>query len=305
MNMKKVLLIARAKTSRTVELADSFAGKIRHLVGDDATVANCEISELFFEVDAESIAIYHPVKGFDIKDFDLVIIRHIGKYSVEAHAITAYCEAFGIQYTDTYLNRLLLDNKLSTQFALWFGGIKNWPRTLYGPVAEMKRRLPELGGKAVLKDNNGSKGRLNFVVSSPKQIQLIVDEYPDIFFVLQEYIPNKGDLRVLVLNGAASLVIRRTGDGSSHLNNTSQGGAADIVPLEEIDSRVLEVAERAAELLKLQVAGVDVMFDERTSEAYLLEVNNAPQVSSGSFVEEKASLYANMIRSMLKGEDAA
>ena len=301
--MKKVLLIARAKTPQAIELADGFAEKIRHLVSDDFVIENCEISELFFELDAESIAIYHPKKEFDLREFDLVIVRHIGKYSVEAHAIAVYCEAFGIQYTDTYLNRLLLDNKLSTQFVLWFGGIKNWPRTMYGSVNELKHRLPELGEKAILKDNNGSKGRLNFVVSSPEQIQSIIDENPDIFFILQEYIPNKGDLRVLVLNDIVSLVIRRTGDGSSHLNNTSRGGVAEIVSLDDTEPGILRMAERAAKLLKLQVAGVDIMYDERTGEPYLLEVNNAPQISSGSFTDEKASLYANMIQSMLQDED--
>ena len=300
--MKKVLLITGARTPRSVELADGFADKIRHLVSDDVIIENCEISELFFELDAESIAIYHPKKEYDIREFDLVIVRFVGEYLVEAHAVAVYCETFGIQYTDTYFNRLLLD-KLSAQFALWFDGIRNWPRTMYGPVEEMKRRLPEFGEKAVLKDNKGSKGRLNFVVFSPEQLQLIIDENPGIFFVLQEYIPNKGDLRVLVLDEVASLVIRRTGNGSSHLNNTSQGGVAEIVPLNDIEPDILRIAERAAKLLKLQVAGVDVMYDERTNEPYLLEVNNAPQISSGSFIDEKADLYANMIQSMLQDED--
>ncbi len=295
-------MITGARTPRSVELADGFADKIRHLVSDDVIIENCEISELFFELDAESVAIYHPKKEYDIREFDLVIVRFVGEYLVEAHAVAVYCETFGIQYTDTYFNRLLLD-KLSAQFALWFDGIRNWPRTMYGPVEEMKRRLPEFGEKAVLKDNKGSKGRLNFVVFSPEQLQLIIDENPGIFFVLQEYIPNKGDLRVLVLDEVASLVIRRTGNGSSHLNNTSQGGVAEIVPLNDIESDILRIAERAAKLLKLQVAGVDVMYDERTNEPYLLEVNNAPQISSGSFIDEKADLYANMIQSMLQDED--
>ena len=297
-------MITGARTPRSVELADGFADKIRHLVSDDVIIENCEISELFFELDAESVAIYHPKKEYDIREFDLVIVRFVGEYLVEAHAVAVYCETFGIQYTDTYFNRLLLD-KLSAQFALWFDGIRNWPRTMYGPVEEMKRRLPEFGEKAVLKDNKGSKGRLNFVVFSPEQLQLIIDENPGIFFVLQEYIPNKGDLRVLVLDEVASLVIRRTGNGSSHLNNTSQGGVAEIVPLNDIEPDILRMAERAAKLLKLQVAGVDVMYDERTNEPYLLEVNNAPQISSGSFIDEKADLYANMIQSMLQDEDTA
>lgn len=297
--MKRVLLIARARTAETIEKADAFADRIRTLLADDIQVENCEISELFFELDRDRMAIYHPEKQFDLRDFDLVIIRHVGKFWVEAHAITLYCEHLGIKYTDTYLNRLLLDNKLSTEFLLWSNGVKEWPRTMYGPTAELMKRLPELGEKAVLKDNEGSKGRLNFVVSSPEEIQDITEKNPDKRFVLQEFIPNDGDLRVLVLNGRVVMVINRSGDGSSHLNNTSQGGSAEIVPVENIDGRVLDACIKAAEITKLQVAGVDIMHDTRNGDFYLLEVNNAPQISSGSFVEEKAAAYADMIRGML------
>src|SRR3989344_1883490 len=298
--MKKVLLIPRAKTERTLELADIFAGNVRQLLEDDLIVENCEISELFFELDSESIAIYHPKKRFDIRDFDLVIFRHIGSYAVEAHAITAYCEYFNISYTDTYLNRLLPDNKLSSEFASWFGGVMNWPRTFYGPVEEMERRFAELGERAVLKDNFGSKGRLNFVVSSPEQIRSIVEQYSDVFFLLQEFIPNDGDLRVLVMADKPVLAIRRVGDGSSHLNNTSQGGIAEVVPLDQIGEDILAMARRSAEVLQIQVAGVDVMINSQTGVSYLLEVNNGPQISSGSFVEEKTALYADMIRLILR-----
>ena len=300
--MKKVLLIARARTPETNQKADVFADNIRNILVDDIKVENCEISELFFEIDRENISIYHPQKKFDLREFDLVIIRHVGKYWVEAHAITQYCEHFGIRYTDTYLNRLLLDNKLSTEFLLWSNGITQWPRTMYGPTHELMRRLPELGDKAILKDNEGSKGRLNFVVSSSEEISEIIEQNPGKKFILQEFIPNDGDLRVLVMNGQVPMVIRRSSDGSSHLNNTSQGGQAEIIQTEQVSLEVMKTCIKAAELTKLQVAGVDVIYDLRNKDFFLLEVNNGPQISSGSFVKEKSIAYANMIASMLYGK---
>lgn len=298
--MKKVLLIARARTAETIRKTEDFAAVIREHMADEAVVENCEISELFFELDRTSMSIYHPSKKFDVKDFDLVVIRHIGSRWIEAHAIARYCDYHAIRYTDTYLDRLLLDNKLSTQFLLWSKGIKEWPRTLFGPTSELIRRLPDLGEKAILKDNEGSKGRLNFVVSSPEDIQDVVEKNPDKQFVLQEFVPNNSDLRVVVFNGEAVLAIRRSSNTTSHLNNTSQGGNAEIVPLAEMNQDVIRACVRAAEITKLQVAGVDVMQDLRNGEYYFLEINNAPQISSGSFKEEKARLYASMIRSMLE-----
>ncbi|MDO4872405.1 MAG: hypothetical protein Q4A27_03225 [bacterium] len=293
--MKKILLIARARNESAKEKAEDFAIRVGKHLNEDFQIETCEISELFFELNKEKVAIYHPEKQFDLHDFDLVIIRHIGKMAVEAHAITAYCEFFGIKYTDKYLNRLLLDNKMSTEFALWFSGVKNWPHTFYGNLDEMKRRFGEFGGKAILKDNEGSKGRLNFLVKSVEEIQQIQDENPDVRFVLQEFIPNNSDLRVLVLGDEVSMVIERKSGGDSHLNNTSQGGRAQILPFESVSKEILEISKKAAKFTKLQVAGVDVMLDSRNGDIYLLEVNNAPQISSGSFMEEKAEKYAKFL----------
>lgn len=298
--MKKVLLIARAATTQTKGSAERFADRIQTLLTDNVSVENCEISELCFEVGSNGATIYHPEKKFDIRDFDLVVIRHIGSYAVEAHAITLYCQHFGIKYTDTYLNRLLLDNKLSTEFLLWANDVTCWPRTFYGPSHELAARFAELGEKAVLKDNEGSKGRLNFVVKSAYEIRAITAEYPDKHFLLQDFIPNDGDLRVLIFNDKPVLVIRRISDGSTHLNNTSRGGKAELLSLDAVDRRILNTCVRAAQLTKLQVAGVDVVINSETQEFYLLEVNNAPQISSGSFLAEKAVLYADMISDLLR-----
>ena len=301
-NKKRILLIARAVSEEAKDKAEGFANRVRNSIGGSVEIECCEISELFFELSTRVINIYHPQKKFDLRDFDLVVVRHIGKMANEAQAIVQYCEHFGIRYTDEYLNRLMLDNKMSTQFLLWFNGIKNWPHTFYGNIDEMIRRFPEFGGKAIMKDNEGSKGRLNFLVESVAEVSNIQKQYPDKRFVLQEFIPNSGDLRVLVFNGKPVLVIERKGVDGSHLNNTSQGGAAQIVSIESISSEVIDICIKAASAARLQVAGVDVMFDSANGKPYLLEVNNAPQVSSGAFQDEKVEKYSEMLLEMVGGD---
>lgn len=298
--MKKILLIARTTTAAATQKAATFAGANRDLLAaDDVQVEHCEISELFFELGRDKMAIYHPTKKFDLSQFDLVVMRHVGQLWAEAHAITLYCEHLGIQYADTYLNRPLPGNKLSTAFLLWTQEVRQLPYTMYGPTEELVRRLPDLGQTAVLKDSEGRKGRLNFMVSSADDIRRIAQEHPNKRFVLQQFIPSDGDLRVLVMNGQVSLAIRRFGDGLSHLNNTSQGSKAELVLQEQIDSQVVQACIQSAAVVKLQVAGVDIMYDAQTSDYYVLEVNNGPQISSGWFKQEKSVAYAEMIGSLL------
>ena len=294
--MKKILLLTPSKTSIAREKAENFANGVRKYLGSDFLVEVSGISDLFFELNQDKIAIYDVKKKFDLRDFNLVVMRHISGMMAEAHAIAAYCDFFNIKYTDKYLNRLLPDNKMSTQFALWIGGVKAWPHTFYGELNEMKRRFAEFGPQAILKDNEGSKGRLNFLVKSPEEIQKIHDNNPGVKFVLQEFIPNEGDLRILVFGDKPVMAINRKSNANSHLNNTSQGGLAEVLPLESVSRDILEISKKAAKTIKLQVAGVDAMIDSRSDKVYLLEVNNAPQVSSGSFVDIKTEKYANFLK---------
>lgn len=296
--MKKVLLIARAKTLGAKQKAVDFAHRLQSEL-TDCEVYNCEISELVFEISPYAIRIYHPKKSFDVADFDLVIVRHIGSYAVEAHALTLYCSYHSIRYTDSYLNRHLLDNKISTSFLLWTNGIKNIPHSLYGPTGELKKRFKEFGEKVIVKDNNGSKGRLNFVVSSSDELQKICDEHPDKFFIMQEMIPNDSDLRILTLGYKVRLIIRRSSGGKSHLNNTSQGGNAEIVNLSSVEKSLIKMSVAAAQICKLEVAGVDIITDKVTGKHYVLEINNAPQISSGSFTDEKVLVYGSMIKELI------
>ena len=201
--MKKILLLTPSKTSTARERAELFASNIAECLGPNFSVEFSGISDLFFELSQNKIAIYDVNKKFDLRDFDLVIMRHISGMAAEAHAIAAYCDFFNIRYTDEYLNRLLPDNKMSTQFALWVGGIKNWPHSFYGELNEMKRRFIEFGDQAILKDNEGSKGRLNFLVRSPEEIQKIHDDNPGINFILQEFIPNEGGFTYISIRGRA------------------------------------------------------------------------------------------------------
>ena len=293
--MKKVLFLVPGKTNLAKQKADIFAKKIQQKTNKNIQIESAAIKELFFEISSEKVAIYHPEKKFDLRDFDLVIIRHISGMANEAHAIAQYCENFNIKYTDEYLNRLLPDNKMSSEFLLWLNGIKNIPHTFYGNLNEMKRRFAEFGERAILKDNEGAKGRLNFLVRSVDEIQEIHDTNPEVNFVLQEFIPNNGDLRILILGGDPALVIERRSKQGSHLNNTSQGGSSKLLDIEEVKPEILVASRKAAEVSKLQVAGVDIVIDSQNDKFYILEVNNAPQVSSGSFKEEKAIRYAKMV----------
>lgn len=90
--MKKILLLTPSKTIIAREKAEKFANEVRKHLGSDFSLEFSGISDLFFELSQDKIAIYDTKKKFDLRDFDLVVMRHIGGMTAEAHAIAAYCD---------------------------------------------------------------------------------------------------------------------------------------------------------------------------------------------------------------------
>ncbi len=171
------------------------------------------------------------------------------------------------------------------------------PDTFFGSVDFLKKSLSLIGGQGVLKSIHGTKGRDNYLVKSADEIEKILNEDPEKEFILQNFIPNDGDFRVVTFNYQPRIAIYRSSNGKDHRNNTSVGGSATIVPFENLSDEFLTLAKDAARALQIKMAGVDLIQNKETGKYFVLEVNRTPQLASGSFVDEKAAAISDLIRS--------
>ena len=100
--------------------------------------------------------------------------------------------------------------------------------------------------------------------------------------MLQEYIENDGDYRVLILGEKVLGVMKRTrvkhsGNDKEFRNNYSVGGKVEVADLPE---EIKQLAVKAARVCGLAVAGVDVAFrDFDMKKPVIWEVNKGPQFS--------------------------
>ena len=117
--------------------------------------------------------------------------------------------------------------------------------------------------------------------------------------MLQEFIPNDGDYRILVA-GDNILGIERKAVEGSHLNNTSQGGSARLVSQDVLPEGMIADARRIARHLDMTIAGVDALIDKHTGEYYFLEVNSQPQLMSGAYVNQKEQLIGVSLSALLQ-----
>ena len=131
-----------------------------------------------------------------------------------------------------------------------------------------------LGFPFVLKNARSSKGRLVRLCTGPDDVAIHLAEVAGPGPVLaQRYVAasHGRDIRVIVVGGEpVAAMVRRAPDGAL-CANIHQGAAAYPTPM---TPELADIATRAARALGLDIAGVDVLFDDFG--LTVCEVNTSP-----------------------------
>jgi glutathione synthase/RimK-type ligase-like ATP-grasp enzyme len=241
-----------------------------------------------------------------LEQFDAVYFSGWQPQPDMAYAIAHYLHRKGITFTGKTILELYPGSKTGEMVRLVGAGIP-YPKSYYTTEESKLAQLFDWAHEKhalelpiVLKASNASKGEHNHLFRSREELAGFIPE-PGMHYLMQEAIPNDSDYRVLVIGGQVQLVIQRTRTNTdSHLNNTSQGAAADVVPKENWPEGLEDLAVRAAEALgREDIAGVDVLINKETGEQYVLEVNKTPHMSIGAenVIETKLrALFAQLAK---------
>ncbi len=297
--MKKVLIIVSQKP-QNLEGFNWYGltdGAEQRLVNTSVKVT--ALSELTYITGTTMTAIYDNAQGFDIADFDLVVFRTVGDWFEWGVAAAHYLQQKNIKFIDEYL-LTEARGKLACSFARQHA--VPVPLTIYAKgIDNMNEAIRRAGMEfpIVFKADIAKKGDDNYLIASQHEFEQKFAAIGDKAMLAQAHIPNDGDYRLLTLNGKVKLAFLRKAAAGSYLNNTSKGGTAHMVELSELSPRMIDDAEIAAKLERLQVAGVDLIVDKRTGKHFILEVNRAPQVATGAFNNEKMDAYAAGIQEIL------
>ena len=96
-----------------------------------------------------------------------------------------------------------------------------------------------------------------------------------------ELFPKTHEYRVCIVQGLVSWVASKTpGNPEDIAWNVARGGRFDNVRWDDWPIPVVRVATQAFHLTTLDFGGVDVMWDDRTKRATVLEINSAPSLTS-------------------------
>ncbi|MFN3701040.1 MAG: RimK family alpha-L-glutamate ligase [Alphaproteobacteria bacterium] len=168
-------------------------------------------------------------------------------------------------------------DKLHTHQALIEGGLPT-PRTMLAkfPV-DLDLVENYIGFPVVVKTLLGVNGTGVFLMEDRKSFRdmmdLLSETNPNIQLIFQKFIAkSRGvDLRLFVVDGqVVASMERRAKDGDFKANFSQGGSVQEFVP----DSKAKDLAVMTAGILNLQVAGIDLLYDE---ECYTIcEANSFP-----------------------------
>jgi len=216
---------------------------------------------------------YH---GQLLKDIDAIIPRIGATWTSYGAAIIRQFEKLGVFTTLSSDALIKARNKLSCSQILAANGMK-LPKTIVSNNSYLYKNLLEQipGEKVVVKLINGTHG-IGVVLSETKsQAESILDAFNRAKqkSMMQEFIEesNGADLRIFIVDGKIVGSMKRQAMPGEFRSNLHRGGTSSIV---DISDEEKSVALKAADVLGLKVAGVDMLRSERGP--LILEVNASP-----------------------------
>ncbi|HEX8762790.1 MAG TPA: hypothetical protein VF733_03445 [Candidatus Saccharimonadales bacterium] len=290
---KRLLFIGRPDDRSSYDTPGSMATRMAESGSGQIAYDSCTIEDLIFIFDGQKLMIIFD-KDRSLTDYDGIFLLGWFKYAIHedmALAVARYAEAKNIPLLNTEALFLRSRSKLSQYVIGALNDIKMTsfivaPRGAPNNISSLMRQAG-LGFPLIVKGVSASRGNDNYLVRSSAELQDVYQKSPEVTFVIQKFIPNDGDYRLLVMGDRVRVALHRQAQGDSHLNNTSQGGEAKLADLRDLNPAMLADSVKIAQLLRRPVTGVDMIVDNQTGEYYFLEANNMPQLSTGSLVPEK------------------
>lgn len=296
--MKKILILCRRDDRVEYDRKESMLAGMAE-VQTEATYIGVDYEDLLFESDGVNLKVIDTVSGLDIADVDAAFF--IGWFKTKpledcARAAALYLKSKNVPFLNSEIIKGRSFTKLTQCVLAVIHGVKVTPFVFCMDANKTLGWLQEnpMDFPLITKAISASRGNDNHLVHSIDELRAVLtDTTPreePAYFIVQDFVPNDGDLRIIVMNGRVVKVIHRQAQDGSHLNNTSKGGMATDTPVDQLPAKVIDDSIAMSRALNREITGVDMIQHQETGEYFLLEVNNMPQLATGSLVKEKMSL---------------
>src|SRR5258708_191480 len=275
--MKKVLIVADLLSSKKHKLVDLLSKRFEGKV--EFSLESFENFALFIDKDGQLRGYF---SGIDIRSFDFVYIRSKTGYSNLAKTVATSLESNKVPYADKALaNASYIGNKLTSLARLALGEVPvSQSFFAYKLDNEFSLNLiDKLDLPLIIKDLRSQRMTGIFVVTNKKELFAFIKKNKRKSFIFQKFIDIQNEYRIFVIEGKAVSAHTKTKRDYStgKLTYLNENEWHEFVDLKSLPKKLITEAEKAANELLLDIAGVDVCID-KSGKIFCLEVNRGPGI---------------------------
>lgn len=259
-----------------------------------------DFDNIIFDIQPQHIKVIDTKSGMHLHECAAVMMMNWfgcdANYGDIAHAIALYLDMHKVPVTNS---EALYNRSRSKLSQMMLAALHDIPiaRTLFCVDLAALRKYMDMqafGVPFIFKKTSASRGQDNYLLTSIEEIMRYDNEdHRENPFLVQQFIVSDGsDYRLFMVGGDIKLVIRRIGEGDSHLHNTSMGASTEIIPVNSLSRDIIHIAKTMSSVLHRELTGLDVIVDSNSGRPYFLEANLIPQIATGSNVSRKLEVLA-------------
>jgi ribosomal protein S6--L-glutamate ligase len=295
-NAKRIVILSRNRklysTSRLFEAAKSRGVKVSVI----------DPLRCYMRISVDGAQIHY--RGRRLKDVAAIIPRIGASVTFYATAVVRQFEMMGI-YTPNSSDAIQrARDKLKASQLLSQAGV-NMPLTVFGDSPDDTKDLLNMLGKTphVIKLVEGTQGQGVVLAETRSASESLIEAFRGLQanFLVQEFVKEaKGaDIRAFVVGGKVIAAMRRQAKAGEFRSNLHRGASAAPI---KISKQERQIAVRAAQVMGLGVAGVDLIQSERGP--LVLEVNSSPGlegIEGATQVDVAGAIIEHIVRQTGKG----
>jgi hypothetical protein len=279
--MKKILILVDKNGKKRQE----FVTLLKSYFTKETEITLHTFNSLIFDISSDGLNV--SASGVPVTEYDLVYIRRCGTTYAGTAGVLGLClKILKVPFIDTLLEENgVWSLKVASLVKLSAAGIQI-PRTIFFVKPSIEKQydylVQTLGLPFVAKDVLIQRGKGVFLINSFEDMEKLPrsPESSKNRYLFQELIEKEHEYRILALGNSVGVWYEKFQDNKEEFRyNTAVGAREVFLNRDETPENLSEPGLKAAEVLKIQVAGVDILVEKGTGKVYILEVNRGPGLS--------------------------
>ncbi len=171
-------------------------------------------------------------------------------------------------------------------------------------IEEKKQEIiDKLGLPLVAKQLSSQRGNGVFLIKKIDDFKILNKDFPEREFLFQKFYQSEQEYRLLVLAETIGSFERKIEtDAKEFRRNIALGSKEEFIDIKEIPEKMKQIALKAAKVLGIQIAGVDILVDKK-GKMWLLEVNRGSGLTYDPQISPELDSLASFFNQELKKTD--